>query len=121
MNRITRWIATNLLGGGVLKNATWEAAEENLSFAERQVPEVSDHHLQLANLYTDTDRPELALQELEHIFQLPAVSPLERAVWDEALDVKEEMEKRLEAGPGNGVGCRRVGPRRPGPRRAACE
>ena len=121
MNGITRWIATNLLGGGELKKATWEAAEENLSFAEQRVPEVSDHHLQLANLYTDTDRAELALQELEHIFQLPAVSPMERAVWDEALDVKEELEKKLEGGPEKGLGCRRVGPRRPGRRGAACE
>ena len=59
-------------------------------------PEVSGHHLQLAALYADTDRAELALQELEHVFQLSAVYPLERAVWHEALEVKEELEQKLE-------------------------
>ena len=63
-NRLTRWMATNLLGGGALKKATWQAAEEHLSFAEQHAPEVSGHHLQLAALYEDTDRLELALQEL---------------------------------------------------------
>ena len=120
MNAITRWIATNLLGGGELKKATWETAEENLSFAEQRAPEVSDHHLQLASLYADTDRAELALQELEHVFQLSAVSAMERAVWDQALDVKEEWEQKLERGPER-LGCRRFATHRPGRRRAACE
>ncbi len=91
MNRITRWIATNILGGGELKKATWEEAERNLAFAEEHAPEVADHHLQLACLYRDTDRPELALQELEHVLALPAGSPLERAVKEEALGLKKGL------------------------------
>jgi hypothetical protein len=121
MGRITRWIATNLLGGGELKKATWETAEGHLSFAEQQVPEVSAHHLQLANLYADTDREEPALQELEHVFPLSAASPMEWAVWDEALDVKEELEQRIERGLESERSCRRVGPRRTGRRRVGCE
>ena len=120
-NRITRWIATNLLGGGELKKATWQAAEEHLGFAEQQAPEVSGHHLQLAALYADTDRVELALQELEHVFQRPVVSPIERAVWGEALEVKEEWEQKLEREAERELGCRRFGPRRAGRRRAGCE
>ena len=115
MGKITRWIATSLLGGGVLKNATWESAEESLGFAEQRAPEVSDHHLQMANLYASTNRVELAFQELEHVFQLPALSPMERAVWDEALYVKEKLEKGPERG------CRGAGPRRPGRRGGSCE
>ncbi len=91
MNGFTRWIATNLMGGGVLKEATWEEAERNLTFAEQRVPEVSEHHLQLANLYVDTERPELALQELEHLFQLPRTSPMEVAAWEEALELAERI------------------------------
>ncbi len=120
-NWITRWIATNLLGGGELKKATWQAAEEHLSYAEEQAPEVSGHHLQLAALYADTDRLELALQELEHVFQLPVVSPIERVVWDEALEVKEEWEQKLVREAEGGSSCRRFGPNRPGRRRFACE
>ena len=91
MNRFTRWIATNLLGGSELKKATWELAEENLTYAEERVPEVSDHHLQLANLYRDTDRPELALVEADHVLALPVRSPMEQAVHDEAAGLKEKL------------------------------
>ena len=121
-NWFTRWVATNLLGGGELKKATWEAAEEHLSFAEQQVPEVSGHHLQLAALYADTDRLELALQELEHVFPWPVVSPSEQIVWDEALEVKEEWERKLIRAAERELGCRSVGPNRVGRRRrVACE
>ena len=121
-NRLTRWMATNLLGGGALKKATWQAAEEHLSFAEQQAPEVSGHHLQLAALFADTDRLELALQELEHVFPWPVVSPIERVVWDEALEVKEEWEQKLAREADRGLGCRRVGPNRTGRRRrVVCE
>ena len=88
MGRVTRWIATNLLGGAELKKATWEAAEEHLVFAEQEQPDVSDHHLQLANLYRDTDRPEFALAEARHVLELPANTPLEIAVHDEAVELE---------------------------------
>jgi Tfp pilus assembly protein PilF len=91
MNRVTRWIATNLLGGDELRKATWEAAEENLAFAEDRAPEIADHHLQLARLYHDTGRPELALRELEHVVEVPAVTALELAVRAEAMALREEL------------------------------
>jgi hypothetical protein len=91
MNRITRWIATNLLGGDELKKATWEEAERNLAFAEAQIPEVAEHHLQLANLYRDTDRRDLALVEVEHVLALPATTPMEIATREEATELKEKL------------------------------
>ncbi|HUF75351.1 MAG TPA: hypothetical protein VMM35_03695 [Longimicrobiales bacterium] len=93
MSRLTRWLATNLLGGGELKRATWEAAEENLVYAEARAPEVADHHLQLALLYRDTDRPELALEELRHVMVMQAVSALDLAVQGEASRVWAELQK----------------------------
>jgi len=94
MNRVTRWIATNLLGGNELKRATWEAAEENLAFAETQAPGVADHHLQLALLYRDTDRRELALAELQHVLQFEATSALEAEVLAEAHEVASDLDRR---------------------------
>ena len=91
MNRITRWLATNLMGGGELKKATWELAEENLLFAEQRAPDVADHHLQLANLYRDTDRHALALREVQHVVAIRATSPMEQAVRDEALELREKL------------------------------
>jgi hypothetical protein len=94
MGRVTRWIATNLLGGNELKKATWEAAEEHLAFAEIRDSGVADYHLQLANLYRDTDRPEMAAAEARHVMDLPATTPLEQAVRTEAEELIEEIEKR---------------------------
>jgi len=92
MNRASRWIAINLLGGGELKKATWEEAERNLAFAAEHAPEVADHHLQLANLYRDTDRPELAVAELERALALTPTSALEEEVLKEAIRVKKALE-----------------------------
>jgi hypothetical protein len=94
MGTVTRWIATNLLGGNELKKATWDAAEEHLAFAEMRDPGVADYHLQLANLYRDTDRPEMAAAEARHVMELPATTPLEQAVRAEAEALIEQMEKR---------------------------
>ena len=85
MNRVSRWLATNLLGGGTLKKATWEEAERNLSFAETWAPEVPDHHLQLARLYQDTGRPDLAAEEILHVLEIDAGSPMELEARAEAL------------------------------------
>lgn len=91
MNRVTRWIATRLLGGSVLKQATWALAEQNLLFAEQHASDISDHHLQLANLYRDTDRPGLALAEVEHVLALPPQSLAEEEVQDEALELRQRL------------------------------
>jgi hypothetical protein len=92
MGGVTRWIATNLLGGGELKRATWEAAEENLVYAERGAPEVPDHHLQLALLYRDTGRPGLAAEEIRHVMELQAVTSMDVAVQAEASRVWAELQ-----------------------------
>ena len=91
MGRLTRWIATNLLGGAELKQATWEAAEAHLLFAEQMQPVVSDYHLQLARLYHDTDRAELALQEVLHVLELPATTLSEISVRDQAIELESEL------------------------------
>jgi hypothetical protein len=97
MSSVTRWLATRLLGGNVLRQATWEEAERNLAFAERSAPEVVDHHLQLANLYRDTGRLELAHEELRHALALPATTPRETAARAEAERTVREIERRLAA------------------------
>jgi len=95
MNSVVRWIATKLLGGDTLAEATWEEAERNLAFAEQHAPEVPDHHLQLANLYRDTDRPGLALVEIEHVMALPVTSAMDEAVRAEAIELRGKLEERM--------------------------
>ena len=91
MSSITRWLATSVLGGGELKKASWQQAESDLVFAEVQVPGVSDHHMQLANLYRDTKRPDLARAEVEHVLAMPFRSTMETAVHSEALKLKKKL------------------------------
>lgn len=92
MSAISRWLATSLLGGGeLLKKATWQQAESDLVFAEIQVPGVSDHHMQLANLYRDTKRPALARAEVEHVLAMPVRSSMETAVHAEAIKLKKKL------------------------------
>jgi hypothetical protein len=91
MSRITRWLATNVMGGDELARATWETAEENLVYAEERAPHVPDHHLQLALLYRDTGRPELAAEEVSHVLAMEPRNALEQAVLDEALRVRSEL------------------------------
>lgn len=93
MNRVTRWLATNLLGGNALKSATWEKAEENLAYAEEHAPGVADHHLQLALLYRDTGRPLLALEELAHVMEFQATNEREVAVRSEATEVWSDLSQ----------------------------
>ncbi|HSM62174.1 MAG TPA: hypothetical protein VK849_15305 [Longimicrobiales bacterium] len=91
MDGVTRWVATHLLGGGVLGEATWEEAEENLAFAEAELPDVPDHHYELANLYGDTGREALAVAELEHVLALEPVSAMEVAVRVKAERLLQEL------------------------------
>jgi hypothetical protein len=91
MNGITRWLATNLLGGDVLGEASWEGAVRHLSFAEERAPEVPDHHVQLACVYRDIGRIDLALDELQHALAMKVTSPMERDARARALEVQAEI------------------------------
>ncbi len=91
MNGVTRWIATRLLGGDLLSEASWAEAERHLAFAEENAPEVPDHHLQLALLYRETARPDMAVAEAGHVLALDASSPLERAARAEARKLVDEL------------------------------
>ena len=97
MGGVTRWVATNLLGGATLKEASWAAAESHFVFAEQSAPEVPDHHLQLARLYLDTGRPERALEEVRHVLAMPAGSPLERVARSEAEELAAELADALRS------------------------
>jgi hypothetical protein len=99
MNGVTRWIATNLLGGGTLKSARWAEAERHLEFAEAHAPEVFDHHFELARLYEDAGRLGDALAEARHITALQPRSDMERAVRQRTLELIAKLTAAQEGGP----------------------
>lgn len=87
MSGMKRFVATKFMGGEVLSRASWKGAEENLAWAERTMPDVIDHHYEMAHLYIDTDRPTLAVEELAHVLSHEPRSAMERDTHRKAVDL----------------------------------
>ncbi len=66
---MARFVAGRLLGSDLVRRASWDAAEEHLLHAARAEPHQPAHRLALARLYADTDRPDLAREQLDLVFQ----------------------------------------------------
>lgn len=92
-DRITRFIATRLLGGGTLSQASWEEAQRLLEGAEREDPCVPDHHYELGRLYAERGRPERARDEMLHVLELESTNARERQVLDKARSLLERLER----------------------------
>ena len=90
-----RFIATQILGGKALSEASWESAESYLAAAARLRPEVPAHHYELGILYLDTDRPELALAAFEGVLACPSTHPADRAVQVSAGEMVERLRHEL--------------------------
>ena len=95
LSRLKRFIATRILGGKALSDASWETAESLLAAAARLQPEVPDHHYELGILYLDTDRPELALKAFEDALACPLSDPSDRAVLANAMERVERLRREL--------------------------
>ncbi len=93
MNRVTRFLATRILGGEALRDASWERAEALLVFAEQARPEIPDYHYELGRLYEDTDRPELAAQEARHTMDLVPQDPGAESVQRRAGELLTRVEE----------------------------
>ncbi len=86
-----RFVATRILGGKVLSEASWESAESFLATAARLQPEVPDHFYELGALYLDTDRPQLALEAFQGVLTCPTAHPADRAVQIRAGEMVEQL------------------------------
>jgi hypothetical protein len=72
MSGLKRWLATSLLGGSALKEASWEQAQALLEVAVREAPCVPEHHFELARVYEATDDLPGAQRELGYVLELTA-------------------------------------------------
>jgi hypothetical protein len=70
LGRVTRFLAVNLLGASALGAASWDEAQRLLEAAATAEPCSPDHHYELARLYQDRGRDELARRELEVVLAL---------------------------------------------------
>ncbi|UCC24358.1 MAG: hypothetical protein JSU98_11545 [Gemmatimonadales bacterium] len=73
MGSLRRWVARALFGGEILAMASWDEAQVLLQEAARKAPCMPDHHYELAALYRDTGRPELARQEALHALEVSSL------------------------------------------------
>jgi hypothetical protein len=72
MSGLKRWVATSLLGGSALKDASWEQAQALLEVAVREAPCVPEHHFELARVYQARDDLPGAQRELGDVLELTA-------------------------------------------------
>ena len=98
MDRVTRWIATGLLGGGALRGASWDEAERNLTFAVRGAPFIPDYHFELAHLYEDTGRADLALHEAQLVLAMDPSTAIDGSVPAKAAALVARLQRGRESG-----------------------
>lgn len=110
MDRVTRWLAIHLLGGGSLKGASWAEAERNLAFAVAAAPTVPDYRYELAHLYEDTGRASLALEEARKVLTMDPSAALEPGEHAKAAALIRRVEAREASGAGGSAGTLRPGP-----------
>jgi tetratricopeptide (TPR) repeat protein len=71
LSRIERWAARNLLGGGVLGEASWDNAQTYLERAASIEANRITHRLDLAGVYADRGETAKAREQYEMIARLP--------------------------------------------------
>lgn len=72
LNGPTRWIAKNILGGQVFGSANWNNAVRYMEQAVAVEPARITHHMDLAEIYRDTNDKARAREELQKVLSLPA-------------------------------------------------
>jgi tetratricopeptide (TPR) repeat protein len=72
LNGPTRWIAKNVLGGQVFGSANWKNAVQYMEKAVAADPKRITHHIDLAEIYRDTDDKTRAREQLQAVISLPA-------------------------------------------------
>ncbi|MEJ2204729.1 MAG: hypothetical protein P8170_11515 [Gemmatimonadota bacterium] len=74
---VERWLARNLLGGGVFSQASWGAALYHLQRSVELNPAGLIHHLDLARTYLDIGREQDARRVLLGVLDRPAIEPVD--------------------------------------------
>ncbi len=70
LDRLTRLLATHLLGAGALNGASWAEIQVLFEKAESADPCQPEHHFELARLYHEQKMPDRADRELLHVLEL---------------------------------------------------
>lgn len=85
-----RMIATHLYGSEMLREASWQRAEEHLRRAVRIQPDALHHRLWLARLYQKRGEDDDARRLLEQLMAMPESTALD-AIWK--AEAAEDLER----------------------------
>ena len=93
---VKRFLATNILGGGALKDASWEEAQQRLELAVREEPCVPEHHFELARVYAEKGPREGWERELAYVIELTegATGPRKARLHERAVGFQQEWRQK---------------------------
>lgn len=91
LDRVTRFVATHVMGRDRLGSASWQAAEGLFLRAISHEPCLTDHRLQLARAYADQGKRREARAQLQALLALGPDASRDDRVWGEALHLADEL------------------------------
>ncbi len=91
LGRVSGFVARRIFGGDRFGDASWEEAERLMRHAIELDPNASMHHLELARIFLDTDRPEEARAELGRVLDLPVREPIDPLHHQQAQELLREL------------------------------
>jgi len=89
LNPVLRFVAVRLVGGDVLRGASWESAEAHFRRALELEPDAVQHRLELALILIDRDRRAEALALLDGVQAVPARDPMDAIYRARAIAILE--------------------------------
>ncbi len=91
MSGVLRWAAGRLVGGELLRSASWEEAERQLRAGAEREPCALHHRFELAQLLADRGRTAEAAEELEALLALPVTSLHDAHFRERALELQASL------------------------------
>lgn len=92
LNPMVRFMVARVMGGELLKTASWDRAEASLREALDAEPDNPMHRLELAFLLQDTGRTDAARDQLRRVVAYPDASPLVAYYKEQARDALRRLE-----------------------------
>jgi tetratricopeptide (TPR) repeat protein len=77
LHALERFLARRLMGADVFDEASWEEAERHLLRATELAPTAVIHQVELARVFKDTGRDDLARTAAQRALDLPSVEPVD--------------------------------------------